>query len=96
MEETTTSSTGIGDVAAEIIDEVKNLTTQERIKIKDLFKALQASENQKAEQLYREIHEVNQKVETIAARQSGFIKVWAWLKNSIAHASEEAKKIRIE
>jgi hypothetical protein len=30
------------------------------------------------------------------ARQSGYIRIWAWFKGVLAHSAEEAKKIRIE
>jgi hypothetical protein len=89
----TNQSIGLGDAAAEIIEAAKNLTTQERIKIANIFRQLQkarSAEAKKVEQLEAQVHRVadaydaqtqKHEVVTVAAKRSvkQFLKSIGWL-----------------
>lgn len=39
---------------------------------------------------------IQQQASKADARQAGWVKIWAWFKGSLSHASEEARKIRLD
>ncbi len=62
----------------------------------EIYQRFEAALTNKLQDVTTDVKTIRRMKEEEKRQRTGFIAIWVWIKNSLSHAAEEAKKIRIE